>query len=190
MKRINATWTALALCALCTACGGKNSEQQNGDSTQVSRKADDTYAEPETKRTFTAKLNGQTFDIAIVRSADKSLPVVTDDMGKRYYDYRVEVTIASNGKLFYTHSYTKEDFADHLSADEKKAMVLLGMAYDSVTSDNDHICLGAQVGQIGLEEGPAFRITIPINGSAPTIERDNRQDTSGNDGLGGEDIGD
>lgn len=182
MRKIHATWlAALSLATLCTACSWKSQSGKSADSTQVSQKNDQPYAEPDSRRTFTAKLGGQTYDINIVRTADKALPLVTDDMGKHYYDYRVEVTVACGGKLFYSHSYTKDDFAGSLSEDEKRTMVLLGMAYDSTTSTDQDICLAAQIGQVGIEEGPAFRITIPVNGAAPRIERDNRQDTSGDD---------
>ena len=55
------------------------------------------------------------------------------------------------------------------------------MAYDSAKSDAHTIRLGAQVGQVGIEEGPAFSIEIPLDGGAMSIVRDNNQDTTGDD---------
>ena len=58
------------------------------------------------------------------------------------------------------------------------------MAFDTVKSDDRNIYLGAQVGQIGLEEGPAFSVQIPLDGGKARIVRDNVQDTTGDDSMG------
>lgn len=57
------------------------------------------------------------------------------------------------------------------------------MAFDSEKTQKDKriIYLGAQVGQVGIEEGPAFSIEIPLDGSASSIVRDTAQDNTGGD---------
>ena len=129
-------------------------------------------------------MGGKDFVITIKRAADKSLPTVTDDLGKSFYDNRVEVTITCNGQPFFSKSYTKEAFASFLTTkSETQGTILLGMAYDSAKSDGHAIRLGAQVGQVGIEEGPAFCVEIPLDGSASSIVRDTNQDTTGDDGV-------
>ena len=54
------------------------------------------------------------------------------------------------------------------------------MAFDSEKSDASALRLGAQIGQVGIEEGPAFSVEIPLNGGASSIVRDQEQDTTGN----------
>lgn len=186
MKVLSGVVLPLFLCTLCISCGNKQSSQEGAaeDSVRTAQAADAPYADPGSRNVFTAKLGGKAYDITIVRKADTALPVVTDDMGKRYYDNRVEVTIACEGKLFFSESYTKESFAADLSEAETKGAVLLGMAFDTVKSDDRNIYLGAQVGQIGLEEGPAFSVQIPLDGGKARIVRDNVQDTTGDDSMG------
>ena len=117
------------------------------------------------------------------RRADTSLPVVTDELGNRFYDNRVEVSILRDGQSFLQRSYTKDAFSDFLSASDKQGTVLLGMAFDADRSDSRAIRLGAQIGQVGVEEGPAFIVEIPLSGAASSIVRDSNQDTTGDDGM-------
>lgn len=169
-----------------TACGSKQNEgtANEQDSAQTANKPEAPYAEGEKNDTLTTRLAGKDYVVRIERKADKSQPVVTDDMGKQYYDNRVDVSITCEGEEFFKKSYTKASFADFLSSAESQGTVLLGMALDQVKSDGHAIYLGAQVGQVGIEEGPAFSIEIPLDGSAQHIVRDRNQDTTGDDGMG------
>lgn len=169
-----------------TACGDARGDGSNNgqDSTQTSTSLEAPYAEQEKADTFSARLAGKDFKILITRKADKSLPVVTDDMGKQYYDNRVDIIITRDGEDFFKNSYTKETFSEFLAKDESQGTVLLGMAFDQIKSDSHAIYLGSQVGQVGIEEGPAFSIEIPLDGSRERIVRDKNQDNTGDDGLG------
>ncbi|MCI6725083.1 MAG: DUF4738 domain-containing protein, partial [Bacteroidales bacterium] len=115
--------------------------------------------------------------------ADQQLPVVTDEVGKQYYDNRVQVDITADGKPFYSHAFTREAFAGFATEQETVGCVLLGMAFDSERSDAHALRLGAQIGQVGIEEGPAFIVEIPLDGGAASIVRDKQQDTTGDDGM-------
>ncbi len=176
----------LLLGGMITACGGNksNADQAQQDSITAAQQGNTPYADASQTNQYEAKLGGNTYKISISRTADKTLPVVTDEQGNKFYDNRVNVTITCNGNEFFSKSYTKESFSDFLvSKNDKLGTVLLGMAYDSEKSNNKVIHLGAQVGQVGIEEGPAFSIEIPLDGSASSIVRDNNQDTTGDDGL-------
>ncbi len=176
---------ATYILAALSACSGNksNNDASLQDSTQT-QQADAPYADPSQTNTSEATLGGVRYEVAIARSADKSLPVVTDDMGKTFYENRVDVTIKRGGEEFFKKSYTKEAFDEFLTSKaDRQGTVLLGMALDKERSTASTICLGAQIGQIGIEEGPAFCIEIPLNGGAASIVRDNKQDTSGEDGM-------
>ncbi len=176
---------AICLLTVLSACSGKKSDGDAAmqDSTQT-QQSDAPYADPSQTSTSEAILGGKHYEITIARSADKSLPVVTDDMGKTFYENRVDVTVKCDGEDLFHKSYSKEAFADFLtSATDRQGTVLLGMAFDKSRSNASTICLGAQIGQIGIEEGPAFCVEIPLNGGAASIVRDNKQDTAGEDGL-------
>lgn len=184
MKQLSISVFALLIAASLTACGGNKTDGNttDTDTAQTAVNNNAPYAEPGQNNTYTASLAGNNFEITIKREADKTLPVVTDDLGKEFYDNRVEVTITKGGEEFFKKTYTKEAFAGFLTSEsESQGTVLLGMAYDSAKSDGHAIRLGAQIGQVGIEEGPAFTIEIPLDGSASSIVRDNNQDTTGND---------
>ena len=177
---------ALLIAGMITACGGNksNADQAQQDSLSAAQQANTPYADASQTNQYEAKLGGNTYKITISRAADKTLPIVTDEQGNKFYDNRVNVVITCNGNAFFNKSYTKDSFNDFLvSKADKQGTVLLGMAYDSEKSNNQVIHLGAQVGQVGIEEGPAFSIEIPLNGGASSIVRDNNQDTTGDDGL-------
>ena len=56
------------------------------------------------------------------------------------------------------------------------------MAFDQENSSAATLRFGAQIGQPGIEEGPAFIVEIPTGGGACSIVRDMRQDTMGEEG--------
>ena len=184
MKHVLISAMAFLLMASVASCGG-NKIQDNvadADSTQTTAHTDAPYAEPGQQSSYTATLGGKTYGISIHRQADQSLPVVTDELGKKFYDNRVDVVITCDNAEFFKKSYTKEAFAGFLTASaEAEGTVLLGMAFDSEKSDGHAIRLGAQIGQVGVGEGPAFTIEIPLDGGVSSIVRDNNQDTTGND---------
>ena len=179
--------SVLGACAIfmLSSCGEKKSnvKEEAQQTEQQQAVAGTPYAEPELKNSSTAKLGGRTYQITVERRADTSLPVVTDELGNRFYDNRVEVSILRDGQPFFKRSYTKDAFSDFLSASDKQGTVLLGMAFDADRSDSRVIRLGAQIGQVGVEEGPAFVVEIPLGGGAPSIVRDSNQDTTGDDGM-------
>lgn len=180
-----ATACAMFTLAALSACGGKKSDGEAAmQDTALTQQTDAPYADPSQTSTAEAVLGGKRYEVTIARSADKSLPVVTDDMGKTFYENRVDVTVKRDGEEFFHKSYSKEAFSDFLTSPaDRQGTVLLGMAFDKSRSTASTICLGAQIGQIGIEEGPAFCVEIPLNGGTASIVRDNKQDTAGEDGM-------
>lgn len=173
------------IAALCTAsCGGNKSEggSDAADSAQVAASGEP-YADAAVTRTDTVKIAGRTYEITIAREADKDGEVVTDELGNQFYDNQVSVNIEADGERLFSETFNKASFAAHLSDSEKQGSVLLGMAFDAEHTDAHSIRLGAQVGQTGIGEGPAFVVEIPLNGGAASITRDRNQDTSGDDGI-------
>ena len=184
MRKIAFTATmTLAALSLCCSCGSKTDHAASAADTTASSQSNVPYAEAALTNTYTATLAGKHFEITVKREADQQLPVVTDEVGKQYYDNRVQVDITADGKPFYSHAFTREAFAGFATEQETVGCVLLGMAFDSERSDAHALRLGAQIGQVGIEEGPAFIVEIPLDGGAASIVRDKQQDTTGDDGM-------
>lgn len=153
------------------------------DSLKQALEADTPYAEPAQTNSNEVSLGGKSYKVSISRKADPAQPVVTDELGKQFYDNTVSVRVTCGDATVFERIYTKEAFSDFLSADEKQGTVLLGMACDASHSDAQTLRLGAQIGQVGIGEGPAFIVEIPLGGGASTIVRDKNQDTSMEEGM-------
>lgn len=169
---------ALAL----TACGGKQDAKNETPETVAAEQTAGPHADNDLNREYVATLGGHRFEINIKRTADETLPTVTDELGGTFYDNRVEITATRDGEELFAKQFTKSDFADFAPAADSKGCVLLGMAFDQENSSAATLRFGAQIGQPGIEEGPAFIVEIPTGGGACSIVRDMRQDTTGEEG--------
>lgn len=98
MKKILIMACAAGMLTLLPACGGQKTSDaaSKQDTVQTAANSNAPYADPSQENSYNAKLGGKDFVITIKRAADKSLPTVTDDLGKSFYDNRVEVTITCN----------------------------------------------------------------------------------------------
>lgn len=181
MRRFFAYLLSLSgLLLVFSACSSKQSQAPlTSDSTQLSLQSSPLYAMPALENRYSDRLGGHDFVVIVSRQPDETLPKAIDELGVAYTDNRVEVLITKDGQDFFRGTYTKSSFLEALSQSEALGTVLLGMAYDSQKSSESILCLGAQIGQIGIEEGPAFTIEIPLAGGAPKIVRDLEQDTTG-----------
>ena len=57
-----------------------------------------------------------TCDAVVTVTADKSLPVVKDDDGNRYYDNGIEVVVKDAGHEVFRHVFHKKDFSSYVDA--------------------------------------------------------------------------
>ena len=165
-----------------SACGGKQDAKNESTETVAVEQTAGPHADNDLNREYVATLGGHRFEINIKRTADETLPTVTDELGSTFYDNRVEITATRDGEELFTKQFTKNDFTEFVQAADSKGCVLLGMAFDQENSSAATLRFGAQIGQPGIEEGPAFIVEIPTSGGACSIVRDMRQDTMGEEG--------
>ena len=166
------------------ACSGQQQPQNESEPTleQAAAVSHQQIVPTEFKQTYSAEFNNRHYDIRLKRMSAKDQPKVVDEFGTEFYDNCVEVNISCDGTEFFDQSFTKSTFQTYLKDSERKETILLGMAYDAIHSNAQRLCLGAQIGLVGVEEGPAFRISISLKDGSVTIERDFEQDTTGNAG--------
>lgn len=163
-----------------TACSNKQRQTSPSPHVEEQSQTSSSLVEmPALENQYTDRLNGHEYLVTISRQPDETLPKSIDELGNEYSDNRVDVVITKDGQDFFSRTYSKNSFLNMLSESESLGTVLLGMAYDSQKSNEKILCLAAQIGQIGIEEGPAFTIEIPLAGGTPNIQRDMEQDTSG-----------
>lgn len=89
---------------------------------------------------------GKKYNLKIDRVPADDLPVVDSEMGT-FADNRITIKITrENGTSLFTKSFTKNDFAAHLTANYLKHSVLEGLVFDDVkTTENNEITLAASV---------------------------------------------
>ncbi len=73
---------------------------------------------------------GSTYTVTTRRTADTSLPLVVDEMGRQYYDNAITLTVKrSDGSTFFSRRFVKKDFAGCVSSGAGKG-ALLGIVFD------------------------------------------------------------
>lgn len=130
------------------------------------------------------KLKGKSCYVNIVRRADTSLPIITDDAGGKYYDNVIDVTIESHkddgmayeSKPIFQKTFNKKDFASYVNAKYLEKSALLGIVFDRV--DGDNIVFAASVGQPDAlsDDYVPLLVTVSHSGSM-TITKDTRLDS-------------
>ena len=89
---------------------------------------------------------GKKFKLSVERLPSDELPRVKSDMGL-FADNIIKVKITrENGTSLFEKTFTKKDFAAHLSEKYLKRSVLEGLVFDDVrTNEKNEICLAASV---------------------------------------------
>ena len=122
------------------------------------------------------KWKGKSCYVNIVRRADTSLPIITDDAGGKYYDNVIDVTIESHKDDGMEKTFNKKDFASYVNAKYLEKSALLGIVFDRV--DGDNIVFAASVGQPDAlsDDYVPLLVTVSHSGSM-TITKDTRLDS-------------
>lgn len=180
MKKISLYILLASSLCLMASCGSKKADNEASQADSISTSKPAAIAsDPQWNNQKSVKWNGHDYQITLKRTPAHDLPVVTDELGQRYYDNRVEVTITRDGAPFYNKKFTKEAFIDFISDKDIETGILQGIAFDDVDNKENGLRFGAQVGVPG-EDGIPFVIIINSEGMA-SITKDNVLDTSAQD---------
>lgn len=164
---------------LLAGCGNKPAPtQEEGDapSRPAAVPAEKSFADEECDSEDTEKIDGHVYRVSLKRRADGELAAVPDEDGEDYADNRVEMDIERDGKPFFRKVFTKDAFLDFLSAEERKSLMLQGIAFDR--GDAHGLRFGAQLGRPRSEDGLFFAVTVGADGTVD-IAKDYVADTAG-----------
>lgn len=128
----------LMVYALCGITMGLVACRQEKPSNEIIAHKEEPRPQPRTIQTVgdyrqsrTVAWVGAQYTVEVARMADKSLPVVDDGAGNRYYDNSILLrVIRKDGSEFFHRSFTKADFESCVDASYKKNSVLLGIVLD------------------------------------------------------------
>lgn len=133
MKTKAFSLTALFLAALISAsCKHSQTQEETNLSSQAETHDNIIRSMPLYDYVDTVQVGSHSYLYSIHREADKNLPVVSDDMGDRYYDNTYHLSVSRDGKQFFSQTYTKSAFADRLSRDFRKYGILDGFRFRKV----------------------------------------------------------
>lgn len=80
---------------------------------------------------------GGNYKICITRQPDKSLPLVEDASGNKYYDNRVHLTITrGDGSTFFDRDFTRSSFSKYIDSKYSEKWGLTGFNFDTVDGDD------------------------------------------------------
>ncbi len=146
MKAIHALLAAGIISLFAMGCEKKKESSTIIIPRQTVAKPSDTIAwmqRSDTTITFSWLHNN--YRVHVLREAVDSLPLAKDEIGNRYYDNAVHVSITRNdGSTFFERKLTKKSFADLLTDEMKQTGALLGFVFDGV--ENDVVRFAGSVG--------------------------------------------
>ena len=121
---------------------------------------------------------GRSYHIVVVRTPVDSLPMVKDEIGQKYVDNRITLTISrADGSVFLEKTFTKAAFLSHIDDDYRRTGILEAMIFEEV--DNDQLEFAVSIAHPQSEdEFIPLELSIDRNGGI-TIKRDNDIDTNG-----------
>lgn len=105
---------------------------------------------------------GNTFTIIIHRYADKSLPMISNEDGRKFYDNKIDLKIIrKNGSTFFSRTFSKSDFKTYTSSKYAKHWILAGFMFDKV--EGNYIKFGASIGDPDPNSDEFIPIDVAIN---------------------------
>lgn len=105
---------------------------------------------------------GTTYTLRIRRYADPSMPLTTDEDGRKYYDNRVQLLILrKDGTTFVDRTFTKTDFHAFTDSTYSRRGALIGFMFDRV--EGSTIRFGASVGSPDPNSDEYVPIDVIVN---------------------------
>jgi hypothetical protein len=106
---------------------------------------------------------GKFYKVLVSRKADRELPMVEVEQGRKGVDNRITLKILRpDGTEFFNRTYTKSDFSSCLDDNTQKTGVLLGIVLDRAEGDN--LIFAASVGSPDALSDEYIPIVITLSG--------------------------
>lgn len=132
---------------------------------------------PDYKQNRTINWLGNDYTIEVHRFADKSMSIVEDENGNKYYDNRINVRILRNdGSEFLNRAFTKSDFSEFITDNFKEKGALLGIVFDK--AEENHLKFAASVGSPDKLSDEYIPMTLTISRTGEvSIKKDTQLDS-------------
>ena len=120
---------------------------------------------------------GSNYTVRMQRLADRSLPIVDDGLGNRYFDNQITVRVTRNdGNEFFARTFKKSDFSAYIDGSFDKNCALLGIVFDKV--EDGVLRFAASVGSPDKASDEYIPLVLKISRSGSvSICKDTQFDT-------------
>ena len=120
---------------------------------------------------------GKQYKVTIHRTPDDSLRMVKDEMGQKFVDNRISLTVTrSDGSVAISKTFTKANFENYIDEKYRRMGILEGFVFDEV--DDLRLEFAASVSLPLTDEYIPLEVKVDNFGNV-TIERDSNMDTYG-----------
>lgn len=175
----------IASSLLLTACGSSSSNNQSQETRMATNTIEAVNEGPQRMQTSEVKENfeykGKQYQSHIVRRADESLPMVTNDEQQQFYDNSISLKLTCGGKQLVSRTFTKKDFLHLVDANFAKQAILEGIVFNEANEQG--ICFAASVGHPESDLYQPIRIVVSANGNLSiSLEEDMMEVTSAEEG--------
>lgn len=176
MKRMTLQLAVMGMAVLMTACGNK---RQSDDiiTEKVERpKIEAPIRQADYNKSHQIQWIGNSYKVEIHRQPCDSLPMVTDELGQKFVDNEVVVTVTrADGEVFFTRSFTKANFDACLDNDYRHTGILDGLVYDKVYGSD--LEFAGSISHPQTDEYIPVRVILSSTGNV-TIKRDVETDVN------------
>lgn len=132
----------------------------------------------------TVKSGGNVYALMINREACDSLGIVTDEMGYRFADNLLKISVKKNGSVLFARTFKKKDFMHLLDAEFAKHSILDGCRFLQV--HEGMVSFSLAVSYPDSDMSRPFKLNIGPDGSYMIVKNDDMEEeyeTEGNDGV-------
>ena len=132
----------------------------------------------------TVKSGSNIYALMINREACDSLGIVTDEMGYRFADNLLKISVKKNGSVLFARTFKKKDFMHLLDAEFAKHSILDGCRFLQV--HEGMVSFSLAVSYPDSDMSRPFKLNIGPDGSYMIVKNDDMEEeyeTEGNDGV-------
>lgn len=180
MTQKNWLKTGLMAALLSVAVGGCKEKKQTTDIITTKPKVEAPKPVQEIgdyDQDVTVDWGGSNYTVRMQRLADRSLPIVDDGLGNRYFDNQITVRVTRNdGSEFFARTFKKSDFSTYIDGSFDKNCALLGIVFDKV--EDGVLRFAASVGSPDKASDEYIPLVLKISRSGSvSISKDTQFDT-------------
>lgn len=163
------------------ACNQGSSTTENSEVRTVKDKEADNILHrlPTLHVEDTVKSGNNVYSWIIHREASDSLAIVTDEMGYRFVDNLLKISVRKNGSLLFSHTFKKADFRHLLPADFAKQSILDGCRFMQIHEGMVTFSLAVSYPESDMSR--PFKLNIGPDGSYVVVKNDDMEEEYSSD---------